>query len=233
MKDFLNKFNIFDIFSILLPGIIVLSAQWVLLPLKHKIEITSYFTEARYFFFLVCAYFVGIVLHEINRFVDPLWHKIFYNGNLREILICEQKRGKLIKNPETASLIDKHKERILSTSLLDENVKSIESKSSYIFSYMLNYLEINGCISKSEKMTTIAEMSSSILNGFIIIAILNFILGSIYNCFCNHIYIIAEFAILLAIPLMMARKKRYEQFRVSNLIRTYDILQREKENISK
>lgn len=233
MKDFLNKFNIFDVFSVLLPGTIVLVTQWILLPQPLKYDICLYVSEAQYLIFFVFAYFLGFLLHEINRIIDPFWHKIFYGGNLREILLDNNKRSKLVKNPQTASLIDKHIINIMKTVENQSKGMTLQSKSVYIFGYILNFLELHNYISKSEKMTTIAEMSTSILNGFCLIFVTNAILGCVHNSFLNWIYIFVMISVLLSIPLLIMRKRRYEQFRVSNLLRIYDMLQEQKETLLK
>ena len=227
MNDFLKKFNIFDVFSMLIPGLIMTTMFVISVPKEAMLEIKNFLPQGDYLLFFVLSYLVGLLFHEISRMSDCLWHRIYYHGKIREILLDESKCTRLIKNAQTRLLIFKHKEKILNSAKNEscDIQNNMNGESAFIFSYMLNYVEMKGYSSKLDKMATIAEMSSSLLNGFIILLVSHTFFGFHYKTTTGiSFYAFLVFEVLVII-IMFFRKRRYEQFRISNLIRIFDFLQ--------
>lgn len=227
MNDFLKKFNIFDVFSMLIPGLIITTMFVISVPREAMHEIKNFLPQGNYLLFFVLSYLVGLLFHEISRMSDCLWHRIYYHGKIREILLDESKCKRLIKNAQTRLLICKHKEKTLNSAKNEscDIQKNTNGESAFIFSYMLNYVEMKGYSSKLDKMATIAEMSSSLLNGFIVLLVSHIFLGFLYKTTTEisfYVFLIFEIFVII---IMFFRKRRYEQFRISNLIRIFDFLQ--------
>lgn len=69
MGKIVEKFNIFDIFTMLLPGVIISCLYGVSLSFIYN-NAWEKWGNAKYVIFIIFAYVLGIALQEIGSFVD-------------------------------------------------------------------------------------------------------------------------------------------------------------------
>lgn len=69
MDKFVEKFNVFDIFTTLLPGAIISCLYGVSLSFEYY-DTWEKFSNEKYVIFFIFAYVVGIILHEISTLLD-------------------------------------------------------------------------------------------------------------------------------------------------------------------
>lgn len=87
MEKFLEKFNIFDIFTMLVPGIIISCLLGVSLSFEYYNSWEKWGNE-KYFIFFVFSYICGILFQEIGTMLDKAFLDfILYGGNPREIYL--------------------------------------------------------------------------------------------------------------------------------------------------
>ena len=87
MEKFLEKFNIFDIFTMLVPGIIISCLLGVSLSFEYYNSWEKWGNE-KYFIFFVFSYICGILFQEIGTMLDKVFLDfILYGGNPREIYL--------------------------------------------------------------------------------------------------------------------------------------------------
>ena len=93
MDKLLERFNLFDVFTMLIPGVIITTLAWISLsePMAY------YFADVgneKYLFFIVIGYFVGVIYQEIGTIMDRLFlSKCLYGGALREVFLDKEKNA--------------------------------------------------------------------------------------------------------------------------------------------
>ncbi|MBP5733905.1 MAG: hypothetical protein J6W66_08815 [Lachnospiraceae bacterium] len=93
MDKLLERFNLFDVFTMLIPGVIITTLAWISLsePMAY------YFADVgneKYLFFIVIGYFVGVIYQEIGTIMDRLFlSKRLYGGALREVFLDKEKNA--------------------------------------------------------------------------------------------------------------------------------------------
>ena len=93
MEKLLERFNLFDVFTMLIPGVIITTLAWISLsePMAY------YFADVgneKYLFFIVIGYFVGVIYQEIGTIMDRLFlSKCLYGGALREVFLDKEKNA--------------------------------------------------------------------------------------------------------------------------------------------
>ena len=93
MDKLLERFNLFDVFTMLIPGVIITTLAWISLsePMAY------YFADVgneKYLFFIVIGYFVGVIYQEIGTIMDRLFlSKRLYGGPLREVFLSKEKNA--------------------------------------------------------------------------------------------------------------------------------------------
>lgn len=221
MNEFLDKFGIFDLFTMLIPGIFFLIELLYIFPDIEK-NVPSAFEDgvAQYFLFFALSYVIGMLFYEISEAIEKLiFERILRIGTHKQRLF-------LLKNNIILDKLDFVLACMLGTEILRSNNMdminglSLQEKSEFVFNYCLSSLEINNLYVKAEKMLSIAEMSRSIyiMNSFLLII---YILGiRLYNFDLNIFYLIILIAI---IPVFFIRTRRYERYRAVIIMRTYAI----------
>lgn len=93
MDKLLERFNLFDVFTMLIPGVIITTLAWISLaePMAY------YFADVgneKYLFFIVIGYFVGVIYQEIGTIMDRLFlSKRLYGGALREVFLDKERNA--------------------------------------------------------------------------------------------------------------------------------------------
>ena len=133
MEQFLEKFGIFDIFCMLIPGAMFVMGMAFLFPNAEE-YIPDILTDGaiKYFSFFVVSYLCGVLYHEIGKIADDLAGHFI--GKLDENYF----KSKELKSGYTE-----------------------EEQNRFAFHYCLTVLETEGVIGKAEKMYSISEMSRS------------------------------------------------------------------------
>lgn len=93
MDKFVDKFNVYDLFSMLIPGIGICTLLGVTLSFKYY-EIWENYGTAKYAVFFIFSYFCGVIFHELGEIADKCLHKIIYGGKPREVCFMDPKRKK-------------------------------------------------------------------------------------------------------------------------------------------
>lgn len=221
MEKFIEKFNIFDIFTMLLPGIAISCLYAISLSYKLY-DIWKNCGGEKYLIFFIFAYIIGLILQEIGTILDQkfTW-RYLYGGEPRQIFLSENYYKKIFDNEleyKNALKIKKYlKKYVNSDTFRNENEKA---QNSLMFEYCLNICEMNGITFKADKMLIISEMSRSICWGCISTIILNLILILFFLPCPAFLYY--EIPILMAVAIIfLIRKKRYEQYRFRIMIRLF------------
>lgn len=219
MEKFVDKFNIFDLFTMLIPGIINTTLFVVsLYPIYGKTW-SSWGNEKIALFFIL-SYFCGVIFQEFGTIMDEkFFNKIIYGGNPREIYLIKNKYKKIYKEKlffNNMLYIKKYFRRALS--IANNMYANEEEFNSMVFDYCMNIAEKNKWTTKSEKMTVISEMSRSLFWGCFLTILLNKWL--ITFCHCSDIYLWVEIPFLFfAAMIFLNRQIRYEKYSMEELLR--------------
>lgn len=221
MEKFVEKFNVFDIFTMLLPGIIISCLFSISLSFKYYDTWKNYGNE-KYVLFFIFSYVLGVIFQEIGTILDKkyIW-KYLYGGEPRYIFLSEDYYENIFgtelayKNAlDTENYLKKY-----INSEIYENASEKE-KNALIFEYCLNICEMKGITYKADKMFVISEMSRSIFWGCISTIILNMYLIFVCSYCATFLYYEIPLLVISAI-IFFYRKKRYEQYRIRILIRMF------------
>lgn len=215
MSDFMEKFNIFDIFTMLIPGVVFWCSIGVVLSL-NECEWWKRLGNQRYVYFLVASYVIGIVLQEIGTIFDKLFlHKLLYGGQQRKTFLTKENWKKSFSN-ECMYKIGKEIKKSVIKQMGHRNVAE-EEINLFVFSYCVNYLEKRNLNSKVDKMLILSEMSRSFM--YICLIIFGVLEYKIFFGEGYWGYRIAKVVTLIFFCIFLLRKYRYEKYRLEIMIR--------------
>lgn len=181
MEKFVEKFNIFDIFTMLLPGIVISSLFGISLSFKYYEEWENWGNE-KYILFFIISYACGLIFQEMGTVFDKKFmFKILYGGEPRKIFLLENKYTKIFNDElsyKDALRIKQYLNDYVNIET-SENVNE-EELNSLMFAYCLNICEMNGLAAKADKMIVISEMSRSLFWGCIATIVLNIIMVFVF-----------------------------------------------------
>lgn len=221
MEKFVEKFNIFDIFTMLLPGIVISSLFGISLSFKYYEEWENWGNE-KYILFFIISYACGLIFQEMGTVFDKKFmFKILYGGEPRKIFLLENKYTKIFNDElsyKDALRIKQYLNDYVNIET-SENVNE-EELNSLMFAYCLNICEMNGLAAKADKMIVISEMSRSLFWGCIATIVLNIIMVFVFSCHSPYLYGEIPFLFIIAI-IFLSRKRRYEQYRIRILLRMF------------
>lgn len=225
MEKFLEKFNIFDIFTMLVPGIIISCLLGVSLSFEYYNSWEKWGNE-KYFIFFVFSYICGILFQEIGTMLDKAFLDfILYGGNPREIYLennIKNRFHKVFDNEivynDAVKIIEQLKAHI---GIIVEECGDRKKLHALLFSYCLNVCEARGWSFKADKMLVVSEMSRSLFLGCVVAFFLNAFLGY-YLSYTKERIIFMGFLVISAL-IFFVRKKRYEKYRISIILRAYKI----------
>lgn len=228
LEKFVEKFNIFDLFTMLIPGIIIMSSVGISLSFKWY-DIWKTYGNEKYALFFIIAYGAGVLFQEIGEAMDKMCIcQILYGGEPRKIFLSEEYKEKLFQDDlsyRNALEVKKYLQEYIEP----DNQVEVESYNRLAFSYCLNICELNGISGKIDRMSAISEMSRALFGGCIVIIRLNIILLVFFSC--KSLLLILETMLLAVIALVfLRRKKRFEQYKIRMMIRTFLIYQKSKRN---
>ena len=224
MNSFVEKFNIFDLFTMLIPGIIISTLFCISLSYKYY-----YLWEAlgneKYVVFFIFSYLCGVIFQELGTIIDSKFlDKIIYGGRPREMFLLKDSRQKFFDDDTSYKDALKVKEYFTSFFNINSNeYSSIQKKKELnllTFEYCLNVLEIKNLTYKPDKMLVVSEMSRSLFLGCAVTVILNLYMMFRYSYFYKFYYVETVILIILSI-VFLCRKIRYEKYRLRILLRTF------------
>lgn len=224
MDRIIEKFNIFDIFTLLIPGIGISSLFGISLSTQYY-DLWLKIGKEKYFFFIIFSYFCGIIYQEFGTLCDKKFlYEILYKGNPREIFLLQNGHNAILDEElffEETLFIKKHIIDNLNIQI-NENMTEKEEKelNSLIFGFCLDISERNNLTGKSEKMIIISEMSRSLFWGCISTIILNLYMIFKYSLYYNFYFVEILFLIFISY-IFIKRKKRYERYRIRILLRSF------------
>lgn len=230
MDRFVEKFNIFDLFTMLIPGIII-SALFGISLSPEYIDTWNTWGAEKYICFFIFSYLCGITYQELGTIADSLFlYKLLYGGNPKELFLEKDGYKKILKDKllyRDAVLIEKYFKKVLNIDY--EKVLDLENEgkrkaarkiNSEIFAHCLSLSEKENITYKSDKMSVISEMSRSLFWGFITTILLN-IFMIVRHRICIQFYLIEIIFLFILSIIFLKRKVRYEKYRIHILLRTF------------
>ena len=228
MDKLLERFNLFDVFTMLIPGVIITTLAWISLsePMAY------YFADMgneKYLFFIVIGYFVGVIYQEIGTIMDRLFlSKCLYGGALREVFLDKERNAgakwkkfgnpAILNEPGFFEEVKKLKEKLAKEFMFEGEDDSEANSNSLFCGYCLDLCERHGIHAKSEKISIISEMSRSLFWGCATIVALNVILFVMFSEM-RWFYAIESVLLVIAGLVMLKRKARYEVYRLRIMLR--------------
>lgn len=231
MENLLEKFNIFDLFTMLIPGVIISTLLCISLSFKFYSQWINWGNE-KYIVFFVISYLLGIVFQQIGNILDEKHlYKYMYGGSPREVFLLKDKYMRVLNN-ELAykDALNIKKYLVDHFDINTKNVKTIEQQkqlNARIFSYCLNIIEVNDLSFKADKMLVVSEMSRSLSLGCIFTISIN-LLMVLYFHFHYIFYFIESIILLFLSGIFLYRKIQYEKYRYRIILRMFLIYIKDK-----
>lgn len=224
MDSFVEKFNIFDLFTMLIPGIVISSLWSISFSFQYYDKWINCGNE-KYVIFFVFSYMCGVIFHELGTIADiKFLYNILYGGKPREIFLLNDKYKKFFNDElsykDALRIKDYFIDYLYINNIEESNTEQQKELNSLIFAYCLNMSETNNLTRKSDKMIAISEMSRSIFWGCLSTVLLN--LYMIFRYSFHYKFYFAEIVVLLILSLIfLFRKTRYEKYRLRILLRIF------------
>ncbi len=212
MDGFFEKFGLYDLFSMLVAGVISESIAILIVSKCFYFDITGIFKLTLMFLFV--GYLIGLILHEIVGATSKQLKNTFSRSVLR-------KQDYFFKCDCDKEMLDRVKVHILG------NEKTItEDDETYITSVCVNELQIKNAITAPDRFITQSEMALSICIATAIMFITTLVAGII--CLCVYkINVALTIATLISLPIISLifyhRSKRMHRYYIRCLIRTYAV----------
>lgn len=214
MNSVIDKLGLYDLFGVLLSGIIMEIGIIVLGVYGiYDMSIFNFIegdTTLKIVVFVIGGYLLGIIIQEIASFLDK---KIFkYRSNATSHFL----NSSIIKNS-----LELQDFKEMAKDILKKNKGNNydEGKEQYVFQYCKTYLEVNNKNTKAERINSLYAMSRS----------LSFI-AFLFSCVCLFImkwslekFIISSLLIIIGL-LFLHRTKKYAAYRVRVVLRQYKML---------
>lgn len=89
MDKFVEKFNIFDLFTMLIPGIVISTLFCISLSFKYY-ETWSKWGNEKYVVFFILSYLCGVIYQELGTILDKWFlYDMLYGGNPKETFLIK------------------------------------------------------------------------------------------------------------------------------------------------
>lgn len=224
MNSFVEKFNIFDLFTMLIPGIIISTLFGISLSFKYYDLWMSLGNEKYVCFFIFC-YLCGVIYQEIGTIADNIFfYKILYGGKPKEIFLLNNKYEKILGDDilynDAVQVKNFFRNKLIINNIKITDAKQEKQLNAEVFSHCLSMAEKDNITFKADKMLVISEMSRSLFWGFITIICLNLYMILKHSLYYKFYYFETFCLVILSI-IFLHRKVRYEKYRFHILIRTF------------
>lgn len=98
MENLFEKFNMFDMFTMLIPGVIISTLSCTSLSFEFYNQWVDWGNE-KYIIFFVISYLLGIIFQQMGNIIDEKFlYKIIYGGKPREIFLLKDKYKRILNN---------------------------------------------------------------------------------------------------------------------------------------
>lgn len=220
LEKFVDKFNIFDLFTMLIPGLINTSLFAISLYPKYG-TIWKNWGNEKIALFCVFSYFCGVAFQEFGTLMNELFvYRLMYGGKPREVYLIDGKYKRIYKEKLFFDNMQEIKKYFLNTLNIKEDNYENKELNSMVFDYCMNIAENKNLTTKSEKMTVISEMSRSLSWGCICTIILNIFMMAYFKCKNSYLWVEIIF-LFFAIVIFLFRQNRYEKYSMEELLRTF------------
>lgn len=219
LEKFVDKFNIFDLFTMLIPGLINTSLFAISLYPLFECAWKKWGNE-KIALFCVISYLCGVIFQEFGTLMDELFvNRLVFGGKPREVYLIDGKYKRIYKERLFFDNMQKIKIYFLDALKINESDYKNKELNSMIFDYCMNIAEKNNLTAKSEKMTVISEMSRSLFWGCVFtIQINKYVL---VTSRCLNIFLLLEIPFLIIVAVIFfIRKIRYERYSMEELLTT-------------
>lgn len=242
MDGFVEKFNIFDLFTMLIPGIIISGLLGITLSFEYY-NTWSHLDNEKYAAFFVFSYVCGVVFQELGTMADNLFlNKLLYGGDPKKLFLFPDKYKKVLDSELSYKCALKVREYFIDhleikEDIFGKNIDEVENLdhekqeelASLICNYCIKITEKYNLTSTTDKMLVISEMSRSLFWGCLLTARLNLFMISHYSG-ARQFYCIEMVILLILSAIFLYRKCRYEKYRLQMLLRTVLLYIKEEKN---
>lgn len=213
MDNILDKFELFDFFSVLLPGMsLIFFLYYMDFPILAEGGLPTSQTF-KVIIFILASYILGTLLQEIASFMDEKYFKI--RKNAREKFLDSNKQ--IFKGEELQEV------RKTANSLLEKDISNNQftnSECSKVYFECKAHLENNNKMDEANKYDAVFEMSRNFIICNICVLICLFI-TMIMTSACTKIHITIIIYILISTIIFIRRMIRYSEMRVRKVLRRY------------
>ena len=170
-----STFNIFDLFVRLIPGCVLVGCYYCCF--RETIPFMDMDPKLLIVLNVAIAYIVGTLLRAPWRIIKTMLDKFAFGDNPRFIytqtIDTQNNKCKtfVIKEFATRTMAKKLVDDIIAQSPCLAKCDDMK-RSHYAFGHMVNYLEVNGRSSKTDRIGNLADMCSSVIVTLIICAIM-------------------------------------------------------------
>lgn len=251
MDSFIEKFNLFDLFTTLIPGIIISALFGISLYSQYDSLWLSLGNE-KYVVFFIFSYLCGVIFQEFGNMTDHIFlYKVLYGGNPREVFLVNEKCKKCkncencekCENCKKCKIFKKYKKCKKYKTFFDydlsyENALKVKE---YFINYFnikdaddtdqkkLNSLIFTYCLNMSEmkKITSKADKiiviseMSRSLFWGCISTIILNIYMTVHFSYSWQFYFTESAVLFILSGILLYRKFRYERYRLRILLRTF------------
>lgn len=169
MNKILDKFGVYDLVAVLLPGISISTFSVLILQMVYKVSVDVNLQVNETLTFLVLSYFLGLVFQELGSIIQK---KITYknNGLLKEALNTSK--------DSHLYLTENEKKGIFSYVIEKLRLNVNENNENIVYNYCKFYVLESGDTSRIDKDQSLGAMSRSLSLYFIMLSIV--ILNSVF-----------------------------------------------------
>ena len=143
MNSFVEKFNIFDLFTTLIPGLIISALLGISLYPTYE-DLWLGLGNEKYIGFFIFSYLCGVIFQELGNIADSIFlYKMLYDGNPREVFLLPDKHKKFFDFDLSYKNALKVRDYLINYFDI-KNANDLDQKklNSFIFTYCLNMSEM-------------------------------------------------------------------------------------------
>lgn len=215
MNNIITKFNAYDFWAVMLPGVIFVATIILLFQWNTTNDISFYTLNSlsNIVTFVFISYFAGIILQEAGSIIQK-W-VLFHRGEPSDIFLSAKNK-----------MLSKNQKSFFTRYILVGPFKNIDVESTadnrMVFNHMNAYLSIVGLSEKCDKIQALFGLSrgllcSSLINLLFVASLWLFYSGNVYNR--NILLSLLMCAIVSVI--LYRRTYRYATIRVKNVCQFY------------
>lgn len=163
-----DNFNVFDIFVRFGPGCILVACFYYCTQNFFSVAFEEFYLKM--ILYICLSYIVGCLIRSQVHLFSFIFNKIYFGGNPRDIYPYSD-RGKycVLKQSITRGIAGRIRDIIADHFYLHDYLESDSSDiksecelNRFAFGYMVNYLDINGYINKTNSIKSLSDMCSSV-----------------------------------------------------------------------